>query len=84
MPALMTKRASALFSRFSVAEESTPVESKTASLLSKPKRVESRLELESEGQCPYCGSQMKSSLAGENVQVWLCERDRHVVPKRNS
>lgn len=78
-PIRLTPRASALFDSFTpkapAPTEVVAAKEKTA--------VKARLESTEEGVCPYCRDKMRHSTA-VGLPVWLCEKDRHVVPLRNA
>ncbi len=82
-PITMTPKAQAMFDRLS---PQTLKPAFTKELLAspvEPTKVVARLESTVEGTCPYCQGPMRTSVAAGQT-VWLCEKDRHVVPTRNA
>ena len=87
-PIGMTRSALAMFDLLSPEEASTTtvVSASNPDALvaaTEPVKVTARLDSTVEGECPYCHSRMRTSIAA-NQQVWICDKDRHVVPLRNA
>lgn len=79
-PSPFTAEAERLFSRFSGATPATtPPEPKKTP---EKQAVTARLEATEEGKCPYCKMPMRRTTASD-IDVWLCDGDRHVAPVRD-
>lgn len=84
----ITPSAKSMFQRLG---DAPPVAPNTAGVASQDasakeptaKPITARLESVVEGECPYCHGQMTRSSV-EAGEVWMCVKDRHVVPIRDS
>lgn len=83
-PIHLTRSAAAMFDKLSPIPAAKPQAPKeTLASPVEPTKVTARLESVVEGECPYCQNPMRTSIAADQ-QVWICDKDRHVVPLRNS
>jgi hypothetical protein len=75
--------AASLFSRLAVEPATRVAPPPEEVRADKPSLVQARLESTVEGMCPYCSASMRRTFAA-GVESWVCDKDRHVAPVRNS